>query len=48
MRRLNLVLLASLQLCGARQHPFSPYDDVLSHPQVGFDAAGMFVDVEVY
>ncbi|KAM7208208.1 Glucosidase II beta subunit-like domain containing protein [Naviculisporaceae sp. PSN 640] len=33
MRRLNLVLLASLQLSTARQHPFSPYDDVLAHPQ---------------
>jgi protein OS-9 len=34
MRRLNLVLLASLQLCGARQPGFSIHDDLLAHPQV--------------
>ncbi|KAK4124697.1 hypothetical protein N657DRAFT_690178 [Parathielavia appendiculata] len=33
MRRLNLVLLASLQLCQARQHSFSIHDDLLAHPQ---------------
>ncbi|KAK4208122.1 glucosidase II beta subunit-like protein-domain-containing protein [Rhypophila decipiens] len=33
MRRLNLVFLTSLQLVTARQHAFSPYDDVLAHPQ---------------
>ncbi|KAH6848044.1 glucosidase II beta subunit-like protein-domain-containing protein [Chaetomium sp. MPI-CAGE-AT-0009] len=33
MRRLNLVLLASLQLCQARQPSFSVQDDLLSHPQ---------------
>ncbi|KAK3315672.1 glucosidase II beta subunit-like protein-domain-containing protein [Apodospora peruviana] len=33
MRRLNLVLLASLQLCRARQPAFSPFEDVLAHPQ---------------
>ncbi|KAK0613240.1 glucosidase II beta subunit-like protein-domain-containing protein [Immersiella caudata] len=33
MRRLNLVLLASLQLCSARQPGFSIHDDLLAHPQ---------------
>ncbi|KAK4245754.1 glucosidase II beta subunit-like protein-domain-containing protein [Corynascus novoguineensis] len=33
MRRLNLVLLASLQLCQARQHSFSVHDDLLAYPQ---------------
>ncbi|KAK0634422.1 glucosidase II beta subunit-like protein-domain-containing protein [Bombardia bombarda] len=34
MRRFNLLLVASvLQLCGARQHSFSVYDDLLAHPQ---------------
>ncbi|KAJ4289268.1 Protein OS-9 [Collariella sp. IMI 366227] len=33
MRRLNLVLLASLQLCRARQPGFSIHDDLLAHPQ---------------
>lgn len=33
MRRLNLVLLASLQLCRARQPGFSIHDDMLAHPQ---------------
>ncbi|KAL1842450.1 hypothetical protein VTJ49DRAFT_5187 [Mycothermus thermophilus] len=33
MRRLNLVLLASLQLCTARQPSFNIHDDVLAHPQ---------------
>ncbi|KAK3293704.1 glucosidase II beta subunit-like protein-domain-containing protein [Chaetomium fimeti] len=33
MRRLNLVLLASLQLCQARQPSFSVHDDLLAHPQ---------------
>ncbi|KAL2148908.1 hypothetical protein VTH82DRAFT_1594 [Thermothelomyces myriococcoides] len=33
MRRLNLVLLASLQLCRARQHSFSVHDDLLAYPQ---------------
>ncbi|KAK0705506.1 glucosidase II beta subunit-like protein-domain-containing protein [Lasiosphaeris hirsuta] len=33
MRRLNLVLLASLQLCGARQPGFSIHEDLLAHPQ---------------
>lgn len=35
MRRLNLVLLASLQLCQARQPSFSVHDDLLAYPQVG-------------
>lgn len=34
MRRLNLVLLASLQLCRARQPGFSIHDDMLAYPQV--------------
>jgi hypothetical protein len=34
MRRLNLVLLASLQLARARQPGFSIHDDLLAHPQV--------------
>lgn len=34
MRRLNLVLLASLQLAQARQPSFSIHDDVLAHPEV--------------
>ncbi|KAK4141733.1 glucosidase II beta subunit-like protein-domain-containing protein [Dichotomopilus funicola] len=33
MRRLNLVLLASLQLCQARQPTFSVHEDLLAHPQ---------------
>ncbi|KAK3898474.1 glucosidase II beta subunit-like protein-domain-containing protein [Staphylotrichum tortipilum] len=33
MRRLNLVLLASLQLAQARQPSFSIHDDVLAHPE---------------
>ncbi|KAK4097074.1 hypothetical protein N658DRAFT_396640, partial [Parathielavia hyrcaniae] len=33
MRRLSLVLLASLQLCQARQPSFSIHDDLLAHPQ---------------
>ncbi|KAH8904065.1 hypothetical protein BR93DRAFT_883791 [Coniochaeta sp. PMI_546] len=33
MRRLNIVLLAGLQLCGARQPSFSIHDDVLAYPQ---------------
>ncbi|KAK3386721.1 hypothetical protein B0H63DRAFT_393006 [Podospora didyma] len=33
MRRFNLVLLASLQLCSARQPGFSIHDDLLAHPQ---------------
>lgn len=33
MRRLNLVLLASLQLCRARQPRFSVHDDLLAYPQ---------------
>ncbi|KAK3344234.1 glucosidase II beta subunit-like protein-domain-containing protein [Lasiosphaeria hispida] len=33
MRRLNLVLLASLQLCRARQPGFSIHEDLLAHPQ---------------
>ncbi|KAK3936783.1 glucosidase II beta subunit-like protein-domain-containing protein [Diplogelasinospora grovesii] len=33
MRRLNLVLLATLQLCRARQPSFSIHDDLLAHPQ---------------
>ncbi|KAL2173456.1 glucosidase II beta subunit-like protein-domain-containing protein [Thermothelomyces heterothallicus CBS 202.75] len=33
MRRLNLILLASLQLCRARQHSFSVHDDLLAYPQ---------------
>ncbi|KAK0642977.1 glucosidase II beta subunit-like protein-domain-containing protein [Cercophora newfieldiana] len=33
MHRLNLVLLASLQLCSARQPGFSIHDDLLAHPQ---------------
>jgi hypothetical protein len=37
MRRLNLVLLASLQLCAARQPGFSIQDDVLAYPQVRRD-----------
>jgi hypothetical protein len=36
MRRLNLVLLASLQLAQARQPSFSIHDDVLAHPEVCF------------
>lgn len=34
MRRLNLVLLATLQLCGARSRGFSVYEDLLTFPQV--------------
>lgn len=34
MRRLNLVLLASLQLGRARQPGFSIHDDMLAYPQV--------------
>lgn len=34
MRRLNLVLLVSLQLCGAHHPGFSIHDDLLAHPQV--------------
>lgn len=33
MRRLNLVLLAGLQLCSARQPGFSIHDDMLAYPQ---------------
>lgn len=33
MRRLNLLLLASLQLCSARQPGFSIHDDMLAYPQ---------------
>ncbi|KAK4185110.1 glucosidase II beta subunit-like protein-domain-containing protein [Podospora australis] len=33
MRRLNLILLVSLQLCTARQPSFSINDDLLAHPQ---------------
>ncbi|KAK4228125.1 glucosidase II beta subunit-like protein-domain-containing protein [Podospora fimiseda] len=33
MRRLNLVLLVSLQLCQARQPGFSIHEDLVSHPQ---------------
>ncbi|KAJ9129468.1 hypothetical protein NKR19_g10360, partial [Coniochaeta hoffmannii] len=33
MRRLNIVLLAGLRLCGARQPSFSIHDDVLAYPQ---------------
>ncbi|KAL2017237.1 hypothetical protein VTK56DRAFT_2396 [Thermocarpiscus australiensis] len=33
MRRLNLVILASLQLCQARQPSFSIHDDLLAYPQ---------------
>ncbi|KAK4443994.1 glucosidase II beta subunit-like protein-domain-containing protein [Podospora aff. communis PSN243] len=33
MRRLNFVLLASLQLCSARQPGFSIHDDLLAYPQ---------------
>lgn len=34
MRRLNFILLASLQLCRARQPGFSIHDDMLAYPQV--------------
>jgi hypothetical protein len=34
MRRSDLVLLAVLQLCRARQHGFSIHDDLLAYPQV--------------
>lgn len=34
MRRLHLLLLASLQLCRARQPGFSIHDDMLAYPQV--------------
>ena len=34
MRRLNLVLLATLRLCRARQPGFSIHDDLLAYPQV--------------
>ncbi|KAK4150796.1 glucosidase II beta subunit-like protein-domain-containing protein [Chaetomidium leptoderma] len=33
MRRLNLVLLASLQLCRAKHPGFSIHDDLFAHPQ---------------
>ncbi|KAF7562168.1 hypothetical protein G7046_g1972 [Stylonectria norvegica] len=33
MRRVNLVLLATLQLCGARTHGFTIHEDLLMHPQ---------------
>ncbi|KAK3370737.1 glucosidase II beta subunit-like protein-domain-containing protein [Lasiosphaeria ovina] len=33
MRRLSLVLIASLRLCAARQPGFSVHDDLLAHPQ---------------
>lgn len=34
MRRSHLLLLASLQLCSARQAGFSIHDDMLAYPQV--------------
>lgn len=34
MRRSHLLLLASLQLCSARQPGFSIHDDMLAYPQV--------------
>lgn len=34
MRRLNLVLLATLQLCGARSTGFNIHEDLLAFPQV--------------
>ncbi|WYZ37751.1 hypothetical protein EsH8_II_001257 [Colletotrichum jinshuiense] len=33
MRRLNLVLLATAQLCGARHSGFSVHDDLVAYPQ---------------
>ncbi|KAF6804485.1 misfolded glycoproteins degradation protein [Colletotrichum sojae] len=33
MRRLNLVLLATVQLCGARHPGFSIHDDLVAYPQ---------------
>ncbi|KAL0941709.1 misfolded glycoproteins degradation protein [Colletotrichum truncatum] len=33
MRRFNLVLLATVQLCGARQPGFSVHDDLVAYPQ---------------
>lgn len=34
MRRLNLALLASVQLAGARQQSFSVHDDLVAYPEV--------------
>lgn len=34
MRRLNYVLLATLQLCSARSKTFSVHEDLLAFPQV--------------
>lgn len=34
MRRLNFVLLATVQLCGARHPGFSIHDDLVAYPQV--------------
>ncbi|GJC87567.1 protein OS-9 [Colletotrichum liriopes] len=37
MRRLNLVLLATAQLCGARHPGFSIHDDLVAYPQALLD-----------
>ncbi|VBB78477.1 Putative Protein OS-9 homolog precursor [Podospora comata] len=43
MRRLNLVLLASLQLCRARQPSFSIHEDLLAHPQFEIVFSDQFI-----
>ncbi|KAK1977655.1 glucosidase II beta subunit-like protein [Colletotrichum cereale] len=43
MRRLNLVLLATVQLCGARHPGFSIHDDLVAYPQYEIVFAETFI-----
>ncbi|CAM1509425.1 Fc.00g031640.m01.CDS01 [Cosmosporella sp. VM-42] len=43
MRRLNLVLLAAFQLCGARTPGFSIHEDLLTYPQFEVEFSNDFI-----